>query len=470
MAKALDGGGGVSLRKFDVNEETKFDPIQRTRIANSYVVWQSDSQSQGINDTNPNDVWDTSVAGESATLSRGYTNTRLQVGAGSRLRIAGRNFAWRPLDATVHTFIQFAYFAPTAANVNRTATDGMVYKAGIWGWNNGHIPGIVTLEISGSSTAQHETLTLVNGINFQSDPVWHPPNIRVAQSNWNIDRLDGTGPSKINISQRSGDTRYPYVMDGVFALVRGYTLVISQYGGPLGMTRIGFVFDNAIYYAHEFSVARLNVFSSGLSEYPIKHSCVPFVELQASADIQMDSVGIMNVAHASVVVEGPLPVQRATHVRACDTGASTVNSGASGTFVPLVSIRTASNDPPGTFGVNHSIAPVRLSLANTGATLVCFRMVLNATLTGPAFADIDVRESIVAADTSATALSDGRVVVCGHVPAGSTTEMDLSSTCGVRPIGVTSLSALNETYTLAATTASSTPCAVSYALTWQEFH
>ena len=47
MSKALDGGGGVTQTKFDVTDANKFDPIQRTRMANSYVIWQSDSQSQG---------------------------------------------------------------------------------------------------------------------------------------------------------------------------------------------------------------------------------------------------------------------------------------------------------------------------------------------------------------------------------------------------------------------------------------
>lgn len=483
MSKALDGGGGVSQTKFDVTDANKFDPIQRTRMANSYVVWQSDSQSQGDFVTAPeskqDNIWEFKVSGSNAlAVTRQYQITRLRVvGPDTSITLCARNYPVVTTDATLHTFIQFAYIPMIARNAY-DGSNGVTYTIGVTGKRANLATETVALNITGSITDATETFTLTNGLNY-GNPTLVVPNTTVPQSNWNIDRLDGTGPSKINISQRSSDSQYPYVFppeDNY--VIRGFTLVISSFGGPMGSTRIGFVFDNAIYYMHEFSVARTNVFPSVLlSSYPMRFHSVPIIRVTTDSTARQDvSLAVSLVlVRASIIAEGPLPMSRPSHARSFNTGTSAMNSGINGVFNPLLAIGTAQNSVVG-MRVNHSIAPQVLTICNTGSTTVAFRMVLNANLVGPIFTDVDAYKSVagfstsVTLDTVVSPVIIGTTVFGGFVAAGAVMTYDLSETCGKRPIGMTAYLETNETYTLAATTADGSACGLLIDLHWHEFH
>jgi len=483
MSKALDGGGGVSQTKFDVTEANKFDSIQRTRMANSYVVWQSDSQSQGDFQTavesKQDDLWEFKVSGSNAsTVTRRYQMTRLQVtGPDTSVTLCARNYPVVATDATLHTFIQFAYI-PMIARNSADGSNGVTYSIGVTGQRANLAAETVALNITGSLTETTETFTLTNGLNY-GNPNLQVPNSTVPQSNWNIDRLDGTGPSKINISQRSGDSQYPYVISpDENYVIRGFTLVISSFGGPMGSTRIGFVFDNAIYYIHEFSVARNNVFPSVLlSAYPLRFHSVPIICVKTDSTAKPDILAAnLVLVRASVIAEGPLPMSRPSHARSFNTGTSAINSGINGVFNPLLAIGTANAVTVNGMRVNHSIAPQVLTICNTGSTTVAFRMVLNANLVGQIFTDVDAYKSCAGLSTSVTlntAVSPviiGTTVFGGFVSAGAVMTYDLSETCGKRPIGKTAYLGTNETYTLAATTADGSACGLLVDLHWHEFH
>lgn len=489
MSRSIDGGGAVTITKQTVSDTGRLDSTQRTRIASAYTIWTSEVQCVDLGvpssqSWRSNDVWEPIFEGKTAAQLTKLNGPVLYCeGSDSSMTLCARNYARCPGDGTVHTNIQFIYVPQTAVNNNPEITsisDGVTYKIGTTGLRYGGIQENVSLVITGAPTDALETLVLKHSLNppaVLGDQTYVDPNASVSQSNWNIDRLDGTGPSKVNLLQRSGDKTYPYYTDGYFA--RGFTLVVSRFGGCLGNTRVGFQLDDVVYYVHEFSVARRNVYVSAFGPgATASFSQVTAPIVSVITNNQPPALGIfasIAVVRASIVSEGPLPVERPTYTRAFTNGAGLLSSGTGGTLKPIVSIRSADyGDQQAMYTgqlVTHSIQPTALSVYNSGASPLTVQLVLNASLSGANFQPVDPYSSCAASDVSATSrTTDGRIVMTGFVAPGTAASFDLTMTCGKRPIGITVYKRFNESYTLLAGTSAGVACPLLYALHWHEFH
>jgi hypothetical protein len=100
---------------------------------------------------------------------------------------------------------------------------GITKREGIFDDNNG-----IFLEAVGT------TVSIVVRSNATGTPV----NTKISQANWNRDPLNGTGVSRISLD-----------------FTKTQILMIDYEWLGVGRTRIGFVIDGVIYYAHEFNNA-----------------------------------------------------------------------------------------------------------------------------------------------------------------------------------------------------------------------
>lgn len=188
-------------------------------------------------------------------------------------------------------------------------------------------------------------------------------NHAVQQSNWNLDRLDGTGPSGLTI-----DFNLPQLL-----------IVDFQWLG-LGIIRMGFALSDGsavpkITYTHQFFAANL------LSEVTISTPKLP-VRYEIRSTAPLSGPATLQQICSSVASEGGVSERRTYGIDRGISGQPIVN-----TLRPLLSIRP--NISPNRVRAALRVRAVRVS-SSSGANLL-YRLLLNPTITGgaaPAWQDI----------------------------------------------------------------------------------
>ncbi len=206
----------------------------------------------------------------------------------------------------------------------------------------------------------------------------------VLQSAWNIDKMDGTGPSGITID-----------------LTKTQILYISAQWLGVGRVTVGFDVNGVLYPVHEFLNANnLTVPYTQVFNLPVRME-LRNTGTSAGATIQF--------CCASVQTEGgvesrgfPFSASRGTS-RLCVT-----------TRRPVFSIR-----PKATFNSRTNRAHIELVefFVNATTNNALYEIVYGGTLTGAAFASV-ATDSVVESDTSATAISGGVTLKSGYVLSG----------------------------------------------------
>lgn len=241
------------------------------------------------------------------------------------------------------------------------ATTGKLCKVGYGDGSNG-----VMLVRDGSATSL--VIQSTTGTGGES----------VAQSAWNIDRLDGTGKSGITLD-----------------LTKTQILVIQLQALYVGLVVVGFDLGGEIVPVHAFEHA--NSFA------------LPYIA-QASLPVRYEltqsgaTAATMHAQCATVMSEGDgdlFDIPGRNFV--AHTGASSV---AATTARPIISIRPKAQ----LNGINSNVLCIPVGydvLARTNDAVI--QVVRNGTLTGASFSDVDAL-SAVQKDTSATAISGGQVI------------------------------------------------------------
>jgi len=211
----------------------------------------------------------------------------------------------------------------------------------------------------------------------------------VAQSAWNIDKMDGTGSSGITLD-----------------VTKAFILVVDLQFLGMGRVRVGFDIDGVMYYVHEFLNA--NVLS------------VPYMQT-ATLPIQMlvtaTSSGSTKTSYfkcATVISEGGN-----MHQYGFDFGTpeGTVTA-ANGARTHILSIR-----PKTTFNSLTNRSHFKMSdihLIVTGNNHVFYELVIGATFSvDPTYADVNTSYSAFEYGTGGTysALTSGLVIKSGYVAA-----------------------------------------------------
>jgi len=260
-----------------------------------------------------------------------------------------------------------------------------------------------------------------------------------AQSTWNLDKLDGTGPSGVTID-----------------FTKGVIIVLDYEWLSLGRIRWGFDFGNQIIYVHEYSgvnVIAVPTFST--PDLPITWQ-IENVGAAASATT-------LSAICASVQSEGGIDPHGYKFSRTNGVQKTVTTAGGE---VPVLTIR-----PKLTFGgvTNRvSIIPLGSWSSNMATTAdVLFRVYLNATLTGAVYVSQSVNSAVEYDITSTAATFATAELVDSFVVAGQgSTTMDMNN---VLPLTLNALGTISDTITITATAiAGAVSGTVTCGIDWKE--
>lgn len=241
-----------------------------------------------------------------------------------------------------------------------------------------------------------------------------PEDELVPQSLWNLDGL-GHPDNEKNSS-------------GVTLDVAKKNIFIIDFGWlGSGLIRWGFDFGGHTTYIHQMQFANTDIVPF------MRTANLPFrVEIENTGIASGETIFDFNcVAINSEGGSEPVGIKGATNNGIATGGNTPLRAVTSSTdLLPILSIR-----PKTTFNSltnRGQIRPISYRIASKDAP-VYYSIVLNGTLTGELFNDVNTENSIVQVDTSATTLSGGTIVDCGYV----------GGVMGVQGLGITPLDLKN---------------------------
>ncbi len=207
----------------------------------------------------------------------------------------------------------------------------------------------------------------------------------INQSSWNLDKLDGAGPSGITLDESK---------DNLF-------VIDFQWLGA-GRIRFGFDFGGQITYFHQIKFANTETVPFTVTgDLPFRAEIFNTATAAGTTTFDFACVGI-----ASEGGFNPLGIPGSTHnpvLRNVTTGNDPL---------PIISIKPRTTLNSITYrGV---VIPKSYSLMSEDAS-IRYEIVLNGSLTGASFADVDTTNSGVQVDVAATAISGGLVIDSGFV-------------------------------------------------------
>jgi hypothetical protein len=264
-------------------------------------------------------------------------------------------------------------------------------------------------------------------------------NTRVAQANWNLDKLDGTGASGVTLSEANH---------------QGF--IIEYVWQGTGTVRMGIILDDGIVYCHRF----LNANSLALP-----YCLTP----QLPVRFEMTNTGVsasattMKMVCATVLKEGGGIASTAPYSFGATRGRTSVTAGT--TEIPLISIQ-----PKTTFnGVANRIPIIPRQLDISSASVaVIVRGYLNATLTSPTFNAAPASNSATNFDIAASALTGGSLIYESQVDSSAGGSLDLSCIRGIANLGFDVAGTTGDIFTVTVqSTAGNT--ATFGGLTWDEY-
>ena len=207
-------------------------------------------------------------------------------------------------------------------------------------------------------------------------------NTRIAQSDWNRDRLDGTGPSGVTLDLSKAQ------------------ILFSEYEWlGVGSVTMGFVINGNVIIAHQFNNA--NEISSvyiTTATLPVRYEIENTDTTASSSSMKQICVSVIsNGGYEKKSVQG---IARRT---------TSVSASVAGTIYPLVSIRLASDR------LNAVVLPSQYHLQPTASGSYEYFLIKNGTLTGAsyntsAFPNVDY-------DVTASAITDGTIIEHGYFDA-----------------------------------------------------
>jgi hypothetical protein len=391
------GGGGV------VFSGTNFDSFGRLRVSNPVTLFDSQNrykENEKFYSNVLNGGTVTYLVDESSVLLNVSTTLNSYAARESRLV-----FNYQP-GKSLLIIITF---------VMNTPKTGLIQRAGYFGSDNGYF-----VQLNGSSLSIVERSVRVD--------------TPVLQSNWNVDRLDGTGPSR-------------FVLDMTKSQI--FFMDIEWLG--MGSVRTGFVIDGSFVPCHVFHHANY------IPRTYMTTACLPIRYEILNTD---GSSGTLKHVCSSVISEGGYEPKEQLY---CFNGPYTGKVlGATGVLVPLVSIRLS----PGRLDSIVNLKQINIAVS-TNNDLAEWRLVLNATtLGGATWAGSTGGSTNVQVDTAATTVSGGRVIETGYAQTGSI-NTSLQPSFFDAHIGRNSFTQTSDTLTLCAIPLSADP-KVFWSFAWAE--
>jgi len=241
-------------------------------------------------------------------------------------------------------------------------------------------------------------LTPNNGIFFESDgtPSWNIAKNgstveTVTQANWNIDPLDGTGPSGVTLD-----------------LTATQILIIDFEWLGVGRVRVGFVIEGLVYYCHYFNHSNDPSFTSVYMSTP---------NLPLRYDIQGDGAndaGSLQHICSTIISEGGQ--QKTGVLRSVDTGSTHIDANTVNLIYAVKGIRLRSTH------LDVTVIPESFSLISETADDFRWSLCLNPTIantfTYSGLGDSSVEHATGVGGATPNTISDeGTVIASGYASA-----------------------------------------------------
>lgn len=319
-------------------------------------------------------------------------------------------------------FITFNMFPISAPNNDTIRTVGLGDNDnGFFFRYNGTLPGLEFVILSSTTLGSQSAV----------------------QANWNLDKLDGTGPSGIALNEKETQI-----------------LVIDFQALYVGRVRFGFDIDGEIIYAHEFTHANTKTFPYiATANLPIR---VGMFALNSTGSEQMEFIC------CSVASEGGLEdAQRFGYTFSQEGGYLTLPN----TSTHLMSIR-----PTTTFNSYTNrikIVLQSIEIVNIGNRALFWSLGIGATLSGASYSNYNTTYSGVEIDTTGAFTSSPAITInSGYLPAtiGSGGTAFSSELITKYPITLDALGNPRDfgTLTLSANTVGTGTTDVYYVIKWKE--
>jgi len=244
---------------------------------------------------------------------------------------------------------------------------GLRQRVGYYGSQNGYY-----LELSGNTTSFVER-------SFVSGSI---VNTIITQSNWNVDKLDGTGESGITLD-----------------LTKSQILFMDIEWLGVGTVRIGFIIDGNYYVCHKFNHANI------ITSTYITSATLP-LRYEISNTSNTASSSQMKQICSSVISEGGYELRGSQQaVGTPITAARTLTT--AGTYYPLVSLRLK------TTRLDAVVISTALSLVGSSTGIYNWRLVSSGTTSGGSWVSAGTNSS-VEYNLTATSYSGGRTLASGY--------------------------------------------------------
>ncbi len=266
-----------------------------------------------------------------------------------------------------------------------------------------------------------------------------PVDTSVAQSNWNLDKLDGSGPSGVTLDPSKYNA---YVMDYVWQ--------------GAGRVRIGLILNNRIIYCHEIFNSNLN--TAPFMRSPSRPGRIELTNTGAvgtGTNLDVTCVTALKESLGDIIAPYTFSASRGTNTKSIN----------SATPLPLISLRPAT-----TFNgiVNRvPISPIEVE-AFTVQDSLYVQLILNpTTLTGASFSAVNSSSS-AQFDISATAVSGGTVIFETYVGGGGKGSNSILDISDIAILGLDIAGSVQDTITVAAAKINGNTDAVAK-IRYQEF-
>jgi len=206
---------------------------------------------------------------------------------------------------------------------------------------------------------------------------------KITQNNWNVDTMDGTGPSGITLDFSKAQILFTDV----------------EWLG-VGSVRMGFIVDGVYYICHIFHHANI------IDSTYMTTACLP-VRAEIENIAGTASASKLKIICASVISEGGYELKG----KPFSVGHSIANEysiATSGVLYPLLSVRLKSSQ------LDAIVLPKRFSLAVTGNTNYQFKLIKGGITTGGTWQSAGT-DSAVEYNLSSTSITGGQTLETGYI-------------------------------------------------------
>jgi hypothetical protein len=386
----------------------QLDAFGRLRVSQPYTIF--DSKNRFVKDAQ---FSESTAGGATITYTASQAAVNLNVTTASGDSAVRQSFRVMPYQPGKGLLI-------LATFVMATATENLRQRVGYFNADNG-----IFFQLN-NTTKSFVIRSSVSGSPSDSNSA--------AQSSWNGDKLDGTGPSGLTLDLTKSQI---------------FWTDIEWLG--VGNVRCGFIINGQYIICHTFQNANINntVYMT-TAVLPVRYEITTTGVIGGAATLKQIC--------SSVVSEGGYEQISQPQVARRDTALTGLGT----TFVPLISIRLAAT------GYGAVIIPRTLNVFPASADDFEFVLVKNPTLTGTPAWNAVPSDATVEFDVAATGYTGGDIVEQGYVAASNQGSSPISEILAYNwdlQLGV-SLAPASDIYTLGIRTLSGTGDAIGAITYW----